>query len=255
MAISRDTLFNGRLFCLQHTDGYRFSVDAVLAAHFQQPAQGASILDLGCGCGIISLIVMYRWKTRIKEITALEVQPQLAELSRRNFAENGFADQCRVVSGNLVNILDFFPPESFSLVICNPPYYREGSGRTSADPESLYARHQILAGLAEIVGASSAAVKTGGIVVFVYPAEGLGELVGELSRARLVLKRLQCVYSYPHPAAPARLVLVAAMKNAGSGLQLLPPFYIYTRKNGDYSEEMKKLYSPNQENETISLNQ
>ncbi len=243
-ALSRDTLFHGRLVCLQHAEGYRFSVDAVLAAHFQPPVQGASILDLGCGCGIISLIAMYRWGNRIKEIAALEVQPQLAELARRNFSENGFSDQCRVIAGNLLNIVDYFAPESFSQVVCNPPYYRQGSGRTSTDPESLYARHQILAGLAEIIGAAAAVVKTGGVAVFVYPAEGLGELAAALSRAGLVLKRLQCVYSYPFPAAPARLILVSAMKNAGNGLQVLPPFYIYTRKNGDYSPEMEKLYSP-----------
>lgn len=250
MDISRDTLFAGKLTCLQHTTGYRFSVDAVLVAHFQPPGKGATILDLGSGCGIISLIAMYRWGERIKEITALEVQPQLADLSRRNFTENGFSGKCRAVQGDLGSILQYFPPESFSQVICNPPYYREGSGRTSSDPESFYARHQILAGLPEIIGAAASVVKTGGTVVFVYPAEGLAELIAEFSRARLKLKRLQCVYSYPIPAAPARLVLVTAMKNAGSGVQVLPPLYIYTRKNGDYSPEMEKLYSPQQDNNT-----
>lgn len=255
MDISRDTLFDGRLICLQHTTGYRFSVDAVLAAHFQPPGKGASILDLGSGCGIISLIVMHRWGKSIKGIDALEVQPQLAELSRRNFAENGFAGQCRTVVGDLQNIDRFFAPESFSQVICNPPFYREGSGRTNADPESLYARHQILANLAQIVGAAAAVVKTGGAVVFIYPAEGLGELIVEFARARLELKRLQCVYSYPEPAGPARLVLVSAMKNAGSSVQVLPPFYIYTRKNGVYSPEMERLYAPFPENETHLVDQ
>lgn len=250
MEISRDTLFDGRLVCLQHTAGYRFSVDAVLAAHFQPPEKGASVLDLGSGCGIVSLIVMYRWAKRIREIAALEVQPQLAELTRRNFAENGFSGQCRAVAGDLRNILDYFPPESFSRVICNPPFYRQGSGRTNVDSESLLARHQVLAGLSDIVMAAAAVVKTGGSAVFVYPAEGLGELVGEMGRSRLVMKRLQCVYSYPEPAGSARLVLVSAVKNAGSGARILPPFYIYARKNGGYSEEMASLYLPNPENGT-----
>ena len=252
MEVSRDTLFEGRLSCLQHTAGYRFSIDAVLAAHFKTPGKGAAILDLGSGCGIISLIVMHRWRERIKEIAALEVQPQLVDLTRRNFMENGFSDTCRVVEGNLTGILQHFSPESFSLVICNPPFYREDSGRTNIDPESLYARHQILADLSEIVGAAAAVLRTGGTAVFVYPAEGLGEMVSELSRARLELKSLQCVYSYPTPAGPARLVLLSAMKNTGRGVQVLPPFYIYTRKNGDYSAEMEKLYSPLWDNDTAA---
>lgn len=246
MERSRDTLFNGRLTCMQHTAGYRFSVDAILAAHFQVPCKGASLLDLGAGCGVISIIAMYRWAGRIREICALEVQPQLAELALCNFRQNGFSDKCRVVTGDFRNILQYVPAESFSQVICNPPYYRRGSGRTSGDIESLHARHQILADLHDTVGAAAAAVKNRGTVVFVYPAEGLGELLSELSQAKLEPKRLQCVYSYPDAAAAACLVLVAAVKNAGHGVKVMPPFYIYTRKNGEFSPQMKKIYLPNQ---------
>lgn len=245
MEISRDTLFNGRLVCMQHTAGYRFSVDAILAAHFQTPCKGASLLDLGAGCGIIGVIAMYRWADRVQEVCALEVQPQLAELASNNFKENGFSDKSRVVNGDLNRILEYFPAESFSQVICNPPFYRQGSGRTSSDTESLHARHQILADLPAIVRGAAAVVKNGGSVVFVYPAEGLGELCSELARAALEPKRLQCVYSYPDAASEARLVLVAAVKNAGSGVRILPPFYIYDKKNGDFTSQMMRLYRPN----------
>ena len=244
MEISRDTLFDGELTCLQHRTGYRFSVDAVLAGHFQAPGKDASILDLGAGCGVISLIVMYRWAERIKEIAALEMQPQLAELARKNFSGNGFIPQCRVIEGDLRNILKHFQPESFSQVICNPPFYKMGSGRTNTDVESLHARHQILASLSDITLAAAAVLKNGGTAVFVYPAEGLGELIAELQRVKLEPKRLQCIYSYPEPTCNARLILIAAKKNAGHSLYIEPPFYIYSRKNGEYSQEMKKLYSP-----------
>ncbi len=242
-ATSRDSLFDGRLVCLQHRQGYRFSVDAVLAAHFQPPARGASLLDLGCGCGVIGLIAMYRWGLRIRHLTAFEVQPQLAELARRNFRENGFNGKCRVVLGDLRNILEFLEPESFSQVICNPPFYKEGSGRQNVDAESLLARHQILASLDDTVAAVAAVLRSGGCLVMVYPAEGLGELLTSLSARRFEAKRLQCVYSYPDPTATARMVVVSAVKNGGRGLQVLPPFYIYRQKNGDYSPAMQRLYA------------
>ena len=40
-ALSEDTLFSGRLICRQPEHGYRFSVDAVLTAHFARPAAAA----------------------------------------------------------------------------------------------------------------------------------------------------------------------------------------------------------------------
>jgi tRNA1Val (adenine37-N6)-methyltransferase len=242
-AISRDSLFDGRLVCLQHRQGYRFSVDAVLVAHFQPPARGASLLDLGCGCGIIGLIAMYRWGLRITHLTALEVQPQLAELARRNFRENGFTGKCQVVHGDLRNILAFLETESFSQVICNPPFYKEGSGRQNVNGESLLARHQILASFDETVAAAAAVLRSGGCLVLIYPAEGLSDLLTSLSAHRLEAKRLQCVYSYPDQAMPARMVVVSAVKNGGSGVQVLPPFYIYRQKNGDYSPAMQRLYA------------
>jgi tRNA1Val (adenine37-N6)-methyltransferase len=251
--ISRDSLFDGGLVCLQHRHGYRFSVDAVLAAHFQPPARGASLLDLGCGCGIIGLIAMYRWGRRIRHLTAFEVQPQLAELARRNFRENGFTGKCRVVCGDLRNILEFLEPESFSQVICNPPFYKEGSGRQNVDGESLLARHQILASLDDTVAAAAAVLRSGGCLVMIYPAEGLGEMLTSLSVRRLEAKRLQCVYSYPDQTMKAWMIVVSAVKNGGRGVQMLPPFYIYRQKNGDYSPAMQRLYAadPVEQGETV----
>lgn len=249
-AISRDSLFDGRLVCLQHRRGYRFSVDAVLAAHFQLPAQRTSLLDLGSGCGIIGLIVMYRWRQRIRNITALEVQPQLAELTRRNFLENGYRSKCRVVQGDLRNILQIFEPESFTQVICNPPFYKDGTGRKNIDSESLIARHQILATLSEVVGAAAAVLKSGGSLSVIYPAEGLAELMTCLSTNRLEAKRLQFVYSYPDQAAVAKMILVSAVKNGGRGIRVLPPLYIYSEKNGNYSPQMQRLYAADEDGQS-----
>jgi tRNA1Val (adenine37-N6)-methyltransferase len=241
-AVSRDSLFDGRLSCLQHRRGYRFSVDAVLVAHFLPPTRGAVVLDLGTGCGIISLIMMYRWGGRIKELTALEIQPGLAALARLNFQANAFQDTCRVVEGDLRQIGTILAPESFSRVVCNPPFYRHGSGRQSLDQEALAARHQILCGLDEIVAAAAFALKTGGSLAMIYPADGLAELTIALAAGELEIKRLQCVYSYPDPAEPARMVLVQAVKRAGRGGRILPPWYIYERRHGGYSDQMHRLY-------------
>ena len=123
--VSCDTLFAGRLHCLQHRSGYRFSVDAILAAHFSPPLPGATVLDLGGGCGVIALICLYRWQQQIASVSCLELQPGLAGLASRNMAMNGYADKMKVVQGDLRNILDFFPAESFSQVICNPPFYKK----------------------------------------------------------------------------------------------------------------------------------
>lgn len=242
--ISSDTLFAGRVHCLQHRSGYRFSVDAILAAHFSPPQSGAALLDLCSGCGVIALITLYRWQQQISSVSCLELQPGLAALASRNMVMNGFAAMMEVVQGDLRRILDYFPAETFSQVICNPPFYKKNSGRPCRDEESCIARHQVYCTLEEVVGAAAAVVKKRGKVVFVYPATGLNALFVSLHRHHLVPKRLQTVYSYPDPAAPARLVLVEAVKHGGEGMQLLAPFHIYEHRLGPYSTEMQHLYDP-----------
>ncbi len=241
--ISRDSLFAGRLHCLQHRSGYRFSVDAILAAHFSPPPGGA-VLDLCAGCGVIALICLHRWQAQISSLSCLELQQGLAALASRNSAMNGFTAKMEVVQGDLRRILDFFPAESFSQVICNPPFYKKKSGRPSQDQESFIARHQVHCSLEEVVAAAAAVVKNRGRVVFVYPATGLSTLLVTLQQQHLVPKRLQIIYSYPDPAAPARMVLVEAIKNGGEGLQLMAPFYLYEQRLGAYSKAMQRLYDP-----------
>ena len=239
MTFTDDTLFDGRLVCSQHRDGYRFSVDAVLVAHFCRPQEEDRVLDIGCGCGVISLILCHRYTD--VHVTGLELQPALAKIACANSLANQFQSRFTVVEGDLRKVREFMQPESFDLVVSNPPYRRSGSGRVNREDECAIARHELTADLPSIVSAASFCVKNHGIVVCIYPAERLATLVAAMLEQRLVPKRMQPVYSYPEDDQ-ARLVMVEAVKNGGEGLHLLPPFYIYQYADGPYAPEMAKLY-------------
>jgi tRNA1Val (adenine37-N6)-methyltransferase len=102
----------------------------------------------------------------------------------------------------------------------------------------------VTADIDDFTGAAAYAVKNGGTVVVIYPAEQFTILSEALSRVRLEIKQLRFVYSYPGVDGEARLVLVKCQKNGGKGVKVLAPLYIYDRKNGDYSPEMQELYKP-----------
>jgi len=238
--LTDDSLFDGRLICRQHRNGYRFSVDAVLISHFCKPPGSANVLDLGCGSGIISLILCYRYPQ--VSITGLELQPSLARLAQKNSADNMFQDRFAVLPGDLRIIQECLAPESFDLVVSNPPYRRAGSGRINREDECAIARHELTADMASVIRAAAFAVKNRGSVACIYPAERLAVLLARMEKNRLVPKRLQPVYSYPEDNR-AGLVMVEAVKNGGQGLDLLPPLYIYEFSDGPYSSEMLMMYS------------
>jgi tRNA1Val (adenine37-N6)-methyltransferase len=240
MLYTEDRLFNGQMICRQHRKGYRFSVDAVLLAHFCRPKPRARVLDLGCGCGVIGLILCHRF-TEV-QVMGLELQPGLAALAHSNVLANALQARFTVQQADLRTIHEAVAPESFDLVLSNPPYYSPQQGRISQGTELALARHELSASLEELLAASAFAVKNRGVFCCIYPAERLDKMLHLLRQQRLSPKRLQPVYSYPG-ASRARLVLLEAIKNGGEGLHLLPPLYVYQEKNGPYSSELACMYA------------
>jgi len=242
---SEDTLFDGRLICMQHKHGYRFSIDAVLLAHFITLRSDARVLDIGGGCGVISLILAYRYPNIT--ITVLELQDDLVALIRGNIDHNdvlagGFQERIEVVHGDLRTIDQQIQAGAYDWVVCNPPYRRTGSGRINPTSEQAVARHELQADLKAVVAACVYGVRTRGRVALVYPAVRATALLYEMRNQGLEPKRLQVVYSYSDSAA--RLVLVEAVKGGGEELTIEPPFYIYKEKDGDYTEQMAAYYEP-----------
>ena len=244
METSSDTLFDGELCCLQHINGYRFSIDPVLLAHYVCLKKEEVLLDLGAGCGVLGLILLYRVEKSIQQLTAFELQQGLAELAEKNVISNSLQHRMNVVKGDLRSMETFFSAESFSTVVCNPPFYLPGSGRKTVNEEALIARHQVQCSLEEIVAAAAFVLKNRGIFYLIYPAELLAVLLRELRVKNFTVKRMRPVYSYPEKGE-ARLVLLEALKNGGEGMHLELPLYIYTEKDGDYSEEVQAMYRRN----------
>lgn len=237
--LTEETLFAGKLRCLQPRQGYRFSVDAVLLAHFITPEPGARMLDLGAGCGVVSLILSLRYPTA--SLAALEVQPRLAGIIRRNVAINTLGNRITVIEGDCRRIATLLDQDSFDWVTANPPYHPTGSGRHNPETERAKARHEILGGIGEMVQAAAFALKSGGRAAFVYPAARGETLLGVLRENRLAPKRLRMVH--PYLGAEAGLVLVEAVRDGGEELAVLPPFFICQAKGGAYTLEMAAMYA------------
>lgn len=237
---STDSLFAGRLLCQQPSNGYRFSVDAVLAAHFALPKPGQQVLDLGCGCGVIGLIIAHRVQEVI--IHGLELQAELAQLARDNVCANGFDTRMHILCGDVRKPSQVLQPEDYHLVVCNPPYGTGQDGRINQHAQAAVARHGLVGHLADFVRAAAFAVCNRGRVVFIIPARRAAELLTLMRTQRLTPKRMQPVFSAPETNT-ATLVLIESLKNGGEQFEILAPFYIYQRLQGDYSAAMQALYS------------
>ena len=242
--LSKDSLFHGELVCYQHTSGYRFSIDSVLLAHFILHWQDDVVLDMGCGCGIVGMILLYRNGHIAQTVEGIEYQQSLVRLARKNSQENGMSSRLTITHGDAAHIHQYYHAESFTKVMCNPPFYTTGSGRVSKKQEKYVARHQVALNTGDLARNISYVLTNTGRFALVFAAESLSELMECLHQYRLQPKRVRPVLSYPE-ASSASLVLVEGIKNGGRGMVLEKPLYVYDQKNGQYSREINEMYAPN----------
>lgn len=219
-------------------------MDSVLLAHFFHPKKSARILDLGAGCGILGLLLLYRHPDSVREIVAVEYQRSLADLAERNVLANGFRDRIRIICDDYARAAALFGCESFTHVICNPPFFREGSGRESKTEEARIARHQPADFLHHLADVTAGVLKNKGQAAIIYPADMVTQLIVAFAEKNLQPKLLRFVFSYPE-AEEARMGLIMFRKNGGDGCKVQSPLFLYSARNGSYTEEVAAMYTPN----------
>ncbi|HEC1793620.1 TPA: methyltransferase, partial [Campylobacter lari] len=71
----------------QHSKGYRYNNDSLLLFDFLSKNNlKGNILDIGCGCGILGLLIKQRFPN--SNVYLLDIQEQNIKLSYKNAKEN-----------------------------------------------------------------------------------------------------------------------------------------------------------------------
>ena len=127
--LTHDAFLGGRLHVWQPRKGYRAGVDPVLLAAATPARAGDQVLELGCGVGTAALCLTAR--VQGVRVTGVELQPDYADLARRNAAENGSAFE--IVTADLSALPADLRQRQFAFVIMNPPYFDRSGGTASGD--------------------------------------------------------------------------------------------------------------------------
>jgi len=227
-----DSFYHGRVRLFQKKAGYRFSIDAPLLADFIETRPGESLLELGAGNGVISLLLGIKPFGRV---VALELQPGLAGLARRNIRLNGLQDRIAVLEED---IRTFRPGEKFDVVFSNPPYIRKQGGHLSLSDEKSVAKHEIRCDISDIMQAAAGAMKRDGRSYFVYPAARRGDFDAARERSGLRTRTLRLVHSRP---GGAPRWLLAECDFTAPRTSVRPPLIVHGG-DGRYTPEMERIF-------------
>jgi tRNA1Val (adenine37-N6)-methyltransferase len=228
-----DAFYHGRVRVLQRKKGYRFSVDAPLLADFVRTRPDDEALDLGTGSGIISLLLSVK---PLKSITALEVQPGLADLARRNVELNGLGGRIEVVEADLRS---YEPGRRFTLIFSNPPYIRKATGFLSGSAEKSAAKHELHGAIGEIMRKTAEWLAPEGRACFVYPEKRRTDFSRAADARGFRILRFRQVR--PRASEPANLFLVE-LGFAAVEPELMLPLVLFG-PDGKYTAEAEAVFA------------
>jgi tRNA1Val (adenine37-N6)-methyltransferase len=211
----------------QPETGHRFAVDSLLLACYPRVQAGARVLDLGTGCGVAGLGLLLAGSETSIQVLGLDIDAEMVRSANANSRRLGLEHRFRAQRLDLRAMREEaeIGPESFDLVVANPPYRRPSSGRMPPDAAKRVARFELEAGAEDFVRAAAYAVKNRGKAALVYGTQRLPWLLELLSRHRLEPKRIRFIHG--RERLPARLALLEARKNGGPGLEIEPPLLLY----------------------------
>ncbi|MBA3499218.1 MAG: methyltransferase domain-containing protein [Deltaproteobacteria bacterium] len=155
-----------RLF--QKQRGHRWSLDDLVTAWIATRRIDADramrVLDLGTGLG--SVLLMVAWKLPQAELVGIEAQADRAAMGRRSIAYNGVDARCRILDGDLREVVgEQLAGERFDLVTGTPPYFPRGTGTESEKLHALPCRFEVRGGVEDYFEAAARVLAPGGDIV------------------------------------------------------------------------------------------
>lgn len=207
-------------------------LDALALADFARPPRKGNAVDLGCGCGILMLLLC----AAAPELRCdgVELREEALDRAADNLRANGLEERCSLIAGDLRSAA--LPGGFYDLAVANPPYFAPGRGAVSPDTDRALMRQES-AVLPELCAAAASALKRGGRLCAVYAPARLPELLYAMSGAGLEPKRLRCVQ---HDARHApSLILAEGRKGGRPGLTWEPPLLLRSEDGRESAESLR----------------
>jgi len=233
--VTEDSLLGGRLRLRQAKDGYRAGLDAALLAAACDAPPGARVLEAGCGAGAALLAAAAR-RPQVA-FTGLERDPDALALGFQNLSLNELSARVSVVRGDVAQPFARLGLEPFDAVMANPPFFDDPAALRAPAPEKTGA-WMADEGLAGWTAFLLKAVREGGAVTVIHRADRLLDLVGLLA-PKAGSFRIRPIH--PFADAPAKRVLVRAVKTGRAPLRLLPPLVLHERGGDKHTPEAEAI--------------
>ena len=209
------------MFLYQPTTGYCYNSDSIFLYDFiRRFTPKGKLLDVGCGVGIISLLLSRDFKI---ETSIIDKQEKMLNYAVHNYVLNGLTAQ-----SYLGDFTELKTDERYDYIISNPPFYDENVQQSDDTHLNIarYAHHLPIEGFVKRV---KTFLKPKGWFILCYDAKQIDLLLYHLKLSGINPEKIQFVHSKID--RESKLVMIAARNNSKSMTTILPPFVVFDDKN------------------------
>jgi tRNA1(Val) A37 N6-methylase TrmN6 len=232
---SDDQVLGGRVKLRQASQGYRSGLDAALLAAACDSQPGQRVLEAGCGVGGALLAAAAR---RLgSHFVGVERDPDARARAVENVALNRFEDRVGIVAGDVGEGFRALGLPVFDAAMANPPFFDDPAALRGPHPARTGA-HIAEGGLKAWTGFLLKAVREGGTITLIHRADRLGDILSLLA-PKAGSFRIRPIH--PFADAPAKRVLVRAIKTGKAPLILLPPLVLHERGGAKHTAEVEGI--------------
>ncbi len=232
---SRDYFYRKKVVVYQHKEGYRFSVDAPILADFLPHCPEAGALEIGTGCGIVSLLALYR--NKFPSVEGIEIQERLCRLARLNAEQNGFPQRFKVRQADFKDVYRSY--RDVPLIFSNPPFRKLSMGRLSPTEEIRLAKSEEKMTVEDLLLRSFSILAAKGSLLLILPSPRYKKIMTLGRSIGYFVSKFRNVFSF-RDGNPERFLVQFTNHNTVS--EELKPLVIF-EKPGVYSEEMEHIFS------------
>ena len=224
------------MFLYQPTSGYCYNSDSIFLYDFiTQFKPKGKLLDVGCGVGIISLLLTRDFKV---ETSIIDKQEKMLSYAKHNFALNGF--EVTEYLGDFTT--DLQTQDRFDFIISNPPFY-DPRVTQSEDTHLNIARYAHHLPIEAFIRRVKTFLRPKGWFIFCYDAKQIDLLMYYLKAHGINPEKIQFVHSKID--RESKLVMIAARNNSKSMTQILPPFVVFDEQSNYLPLAMKAFEKAN----------
>lgn len=184
----------------------KVGTDGVLLGAWTNAPQARTILDVGCGTGLIALMLAQRIPAHFD---AIDINEAACFQAEENVAHSPFAGRIQVWHSALADFArERAGKVQYDCIVSNPPYFVDSL--KCPDSQRNQARHSDTLSLNELIRCCKPLLSPKGFICLVLPFDRRKHLLQLITKASLSLQRETVVYPTP-TASPKRLLVQFGM--------------------------------------------